>query len=188
LEIWPKGLRYENLDAETRRYMREEIELDIQKDNVYRSSYLSQTGQGDWCEILIEAATSGTNDTLARELRNRGRLNRTAQRRKPKGGYTTVHVPVTAHETLAEGEFNRFYVRALCRRAIAEGIPRLEFYRAKEVSEPRPESFQKIGLLMDPEVVLIDVRASIGVETALGMPQGPNSGLTLRTPLAQDQR
>jgi hypothetical protein len=83
---------------------------------------------------------------------------------------------------MAEGEFNRFYVRGLCRRALAEGIERLEVYRAKEVSEPRPESWNKIGNLMDPQAVLIDVRVSIGVETALGMPQGPNSGLTLRIP------
>lgn len=182
------GLRYENLDAETRRLMVEEIQFDIAHDKLYIGTHLSQTGQGDWTEILIDAVTNGTDDSLAQALRERGRLNQTAQRRKPNGGYTTYRVPITAPETLAEGEFNRFYVRALCRRAIKEGIPRLEVYRAKNVREPRPESFQKIGLLMDPQVVLIDVRASPGVDTALGMPQGPNSGLTLRTPLAQGQR
>jgi hypothetical protein len=183
----PMGLKYENLDAETRRYMLEEIALDAQNESFYLSSYLSQTGQGDWQEILTEAVVSGTDDSFAITLRQRGRLNQFAQRRRPRGaGYTTYRVPVTAHETLAEGEFNRYFVRGLCRRAIAEGIARLEVYRAKEVEVPRAESREKIGLLMDPEVVLIDVRASVGVDTALGMPQGPNSGLTLRIP--RDQR
>jgi len=35
---------------------------------------------------------------------------------------------------------------------------------------------------MNTQAVLIDARASNGVETALGMPQGPNSGLPLRLP------
>jgi hypothetical protein len=128
------GLKYENLDAETRRYMLEEIALDAQNESFYLSSYLSQTGQGDWQEILTEAVVSGTDDSFAITLRQRGRLNQFAQRRRPRGaGYTTYRVPVTAHETLAEGEFNRYFVRGLCRRAIAEGIARLEVYRAKEV-------------------------------------------------------
>ena len=176
------GLRYENLIPETRAYMLEEIELDAKQDRLYRSSYLSQSGQGDWQEILTEAAAKGTDNSLALSLKERGRLNHVAQRRKPNGGYTTVRVPYTAHETLAEGEFNRYYVRGLCRFAIETEIERLEVYRAKQVTEPRPESWHKIGLLMDPSAILIDVRASPGVETALGMPPGPNSGLTLRIP------
>ena len=177
------GLRFEDLDDQTRRFMVEEIEMDAKADRLYLSPWLSQTGQGDWSEILVEAARSGNDDTLASSIRLRGRLNRTAQRKAPKGfGTVTYRIPDTAPTTMAEGEFNRFYVRALCRRAIAEGIPRLEVYRAKAVADPRPDSQYKIGLLMDPEVVLTDARVSIGVETALGMPAGPNSGLTLRIP------
>jgi hypothetical protein len=81
---------------------------------------------------------------------------------------------------LAEGEFNRFYIRALCRRAIANGIPRLVVFRAKTVSNPRPESQEKIWLQIDPIVTLTDLRASPGVETALGIPGGPNSGLSVK--------
>lgn len=177
------GLRFENLDETTRPLMVEEVEMDIRSESIYLSPWLSQKGQGDWADLLLEAVRSGNDDALAQKLRFSGLLNQKAQRRKPKGGYTWYNIPDTAPMMMAESEFNRFYVRGLCRRAIAERIPRLEVYRAKEVSEPRPGSFQKIGLLMDPEVVLIDVRKSIGVETALGMPQGPNSGLTLRIPL-----
>jgi hypothetical protein len=93
-------------------------------------------------------------------------------------------VPHDANHTLAEGEFNKYYCRGLARVAIAEEIPRLQVYRAKHVAQPRQESQEKIGLLVDPAVILTDIRASQteGVETALGIPPGPNSGITLRIP------
>ena len=122
------------------------------------------------------------DDSLAAELRRPGALNGTTQRSTPRGGMTTARVPYNAAEVLAESEFNRYYVRGLCRRATANSIPRLEVYRAKHVVEPRPESQAKIGLLVDPEVVLLDVRASIGVEAALGIPPGPGSGISIRIP------
>jgi hypothetical protein len=109
-------------------------------------------------------------------------LNSTTQRRRPRGGVVIAKMPYNAAETLAEGEFNRYFVRGLCRRAMANGIPRLEVYRAKAVENPRPESEARIGHLIDPEAVLIDLRASQGVETALGIPPGPNSGITVKIP------
>ena len=91
-------------------------------------------------------------------------------------------MPFNAPEVLAEGEFNRYYCRALSRRAIDTNIPRLQVYRAKAVTTPRPESQRLIGLLVDPERLLDDIRKSSGVETALGIPPGPGSGITVRIP------
>jgi hypothetical protein len=167
------GLKYLDLDAETRTYMVEEIDMDVASDKIYRSSYLSQRAQGNWPDMLRDAAQNGTDDTLAAALRNPGMLNATTPRRKPKGGYVIAKVPYTAPETLAEGEFNRYFVRGLCRRAIANGIARLEVYRAKTVFEPRSESEARIGHLVDPTAILTDLRESQGVETALGIPPGP---------------
>ena len=175
------GLRYENLDDETRAFMIEEIEMDAAADGIYLSPYLTQRAQGDWPDFLREAVRSGSDDTLARQLRAARSLNTTTMRRT-RSGYTQAKVPHNAAEVMAEGEFNRFYVRGLCRRAIENGITRLEVYRAKPVMQPRPESERLIGLLIDPETVLIDVRASTGVETALGVPPGPGSGITVRIP------
>ncbi|MFZ0321604.1 MAG: hypothetical protein WAL56_20940 [Candidatus Sulfotelmatobacter sp.] len=107
-------------------------------------------------------------------------MNATEQRRKPKGGYTTAAVPVTAADTLAEGEFNRFYARGLCRRAKVEGGSELKVHRAKEVENPRTQSEALIGSTLDPEKLLLDLRESIGVEPALGLPPGPNSGLSVK--------
>ena len=179
------GLHHEDLDNETRLFMIEEIEMDIRSDKVYRSSYLTQSGQGDFPDLVLAAAKNGNDDSLATSLS--GKFNRTTQRRKPKGpGYYTAAVPVNAAEVLAESEFNRYFVRGLCRRAIKFDIGRLQVYRAKAVAQPRLESESKIGLLVLPDVVLTDVRKSqeYGVETALGIPPGPGSGISLRIPKA----
>ena len=41
---------------------------------------------------------------------------------------------------MAEGEFNRFFVRALARLVIDDGLNELEVYRAKQVEHPRWET------------------------------------------------
>ena len=177
------GLAYANLDAETRGYVLEEIDMAVADKSIYLSPWLSPRGLTDWATLLRIAAENGSDDTLAAELRREGRVNVTAQRRKPKSTeMTTYRVPDTAPMTMAEGEFNRFYCRGLCRRAIANGVAELEVYRAKQVEHPRPESEAKIGTHADPRAILEDLRKSPGVEPALGLPPGPNSGLTLRLP------
>jgi len=77
------GLRYEDLTPETRHFMLEEIQRDEDAETLYRSPWLTQGGQGDWAEILKQAAANGTDDTLAVQLRLRGRIVTRAQRRKP---------------------------------------------------------------------------------------------------------
>ncbi|AOO84503.1 hypothetical protein [Bosea vaviloviae] len=176
------GLNYEDLDEETRRLMVEEIEIDIASDKIYRSSYLGQRSQGNWPDYITEAARSGSDDSLARQLRVPGALNQTTQRRLATGRVISAKVPNNAAEVLAESEFNRYYARGLSRKAIQNEIPRLQVYRAKRVMNPRPESEEKIGLLVDPATLLIDLRGSIGVEPALGVPPGPGSGISVRIP------
>jgi hypothetical protein len=176
------GLAYENLVQSVRQFMLEEIELDIANGTIYISNYLNESGCAMWPDLLKSAAANGNDDSLASALKQTGCLKTHTERRKPKGGYTLAAVPYTAHETMGEGEFNRYYTRGLCRHALANGIPRLEVYRAKPVEYPRPASQEKIGVLVDPSIVLNDLRATQGVEPALGLPPGPNSGLTLRIP------
>lgn len=96
------------------------------------------------------------------------------------GQVITKRVPIDAAETLAEGEFNRFYLRGLCRRAIRDRIESVEIYRAKEVANPRSESSMMLGQRLDAQRLLADLRANLGVDTALHLPPGPNSGLSAR--------
>jgi hypothetical protein len=169
-----------NLAEQTRQLMLDEIELDLSKNTLYFSPRLSQSGHNDYSSLLKDAVTTHDDIWLVRELRVSGRLNSTETRRKPKGGITTAKVPVTAADTLGEGEFNRFYIRAVCRRSIDSGSGKVIVYRAKEVSSPRPESQRKIGMEMDAQSLLNDLRSNPGVDTALGLPPGPNSGLSVR--------
>jgi hypothetical protein len=175
-------MEFKNLDDRTRLLMMEELERDIENNLLYFSSRLNEDGLGEYVDILKKAITGGAPDSFANELRQRWCLKTHEKRRNPKGGVTTVKVPITAADTLAEGEFNRFYIRALCRRAIEEGIDYVVVYRAKEVRDPRPESERLIGKSIGVRALLDDLRTNIGVDTALGLPAGPNSGLSAMMP------
>lgn len=182
------GLNYENLDSATRKFMLEEIDMDVANGTIYISNYLNAEGSMSWPGMIRAAAEAGNDNTLAAAITQDRCLKSHAEKRKPKGGFTLAAVPYTAHETMGEGEFNRYYARGLCRRAIDEHIVRLEVYRAKAVMQPRPASEAKLGEFVDPEVILADLRSTQGVEPALGLPPGPNSGLTLRIPSQRNVR
>jgi hypothetical protein len=174
------ALDYVDLDDTTRQLMLEELNSDISDGRLYISPRLTAEGRERYPELLREAMTSHNDAWLAHMLNTAALIKLEEQRRKPKGGYTVVKVPVTAPATLAEGEFNRFYCRAVCRRALQDGIGQVEIYRAKDVEKPRPESVAKEGTRANAQELLNDLRTHQGVEPALGLPPGPNSGLSVR--------
>jgi len=169
-----------NLDDITRIHMREEIQTDIATATLYMSDRLSPQGAADYPDLLMDAVDHGTSASLAAELRRHGRLNSHEMAVSRRGNPFWRRVPVTAADTLAEGEFNRFYIRGLCVRAMNQGIDRVQVYRAKAVFDPRPESTARIGLLIAPPNLLADLRVHTHVDTALGVPAGPNSGLSIQ--------
>src|SRR5205807_180620 len=128
---------------------------------------LSPAGQGAYPGLLREAARQYDDDWLAARLSAGGLLNATERRRKPRGGWSVVRVPHTAPLTLAEGEFNRYFLRGLCRLAQERGVVSLTVYRAKAVAQPRPESERLLGTPVNAERLLADLRANQGVDTAL---------------------
>jgi hypothetical protein len=172
------GIYYKNLDKQTRKFMLKELEMDIKNGTLYISPRLNPVGQSIWADLLKEAIVNHDDDWLATQLKVRGCLKSYEERRSRSGEITVARVPMNAHEMLAEGEFNRYYIRGLCARAIAEGISEVVVYRGKQVQRPRPESQEIIGKRIDPRVLLKDLRKAQGVEPALGIPPGPNSGLT----------
>ena len=133
-----------DLDDTIRSYMRAEIHHDINSADrsLYLSGRLSERGRRDYPRLLLEAAASGTPESLRAELDKLGRLNTYEQN-------TAKRVPVNAAATLAEGEFNRFYIRAVCLRAIEDGSNKVRAYRAKRVSVPRGESERLVGKEFD---------------------------------------
>lgn len=170
----------DNLDERTRAFMLKEVQRDMDSGSLYISSRLTYVGRTRWAEVLQSAIAAGDDNSLAAELRSAELISATEQRRKPSGGFSTAKIPVTAAETLAEREFNRFYIRGVCRRAIADSIMNVTVYRAKEVERPRAESEAKIGSQVTAQKLLDDLRTSQGIDTALGLPAGPNSGLSVR--------
>jgi hypothetical protein len=174
------GLNHADLDDVTRQQMLAEFDSELEADTLYISNYLSATGRERYPGLLREAIEDGDDDSLATALAAPGIFDTHHQRRNPKGGFTRAKVPHTANATLAEGEFNRFYLRGLCLRAIAEGVTEIEIYRARTSSHPRPESRAMIGRRLDADELLADLRANDFVDTALRLPPGPNSGLSGR--------
>lgn len=158
-----------------------EVEHDIEVGQLYLSSRLSTRGSNDYPDLLLEAAKRGTPDSFAEALSQGGRL-KTHETATRTGTTYRKKVPRNAHETLAEGEFNRFYIRGLCQRTLEAGGQNLRIYRAKQVVNPRAESVAMIGALIDAKALLRDLRTSIGVEPAFGLPPGPNSGLSVQLP------
>jgi len=175
-------LHYANLDERTREFMVREIDSDIRANRLYISPRLSIAGRSRYPQLLREAAQGGDDASLAARLRAPGMMNEYETRRQKSGKETRAKVPVTAPETLAEGEFNRYYARGLCLRAMDEGIEYVVVYRAKAVAHPRPESEAMLGRRIRAQSLLEDLRTHQGVEPALGLPPGPNSGLSVRLP------
>lgn len=172
-------LNYRNLDQRTRSLAIQELASDCAGKSIYICPRLTQLGVQSWPSLLEKALTSHDDEWLANSIRQNGILNSHEQRKKPNGGFTTAKVPVTAAQTLSEGEFNRYYVRGLCLRAIEDNLAHVEVYRARHSDNPRPESQAIIGKRFNPSTLLNDLRNSPGVEPTLGVPPGPNSGLSV---------
>ncbi len=175
-------LKLPHLSNRVRQLMLDELERDVRGGTVYVSPRLSNTGQQNYLALLREALRNHDDVWLADQLRQLGRLRTSEPRRKPRGGYTTVRVPAGAAETIAEGEFNRYYARGLCRLAGEDGIPELNVYRAREVANPRAVSQGLVGTPVNAQQLLQDLRAHPGMDTALHVPAGYNSGLSVRLP------
>lgn len=174
------SIQYPNLDTEVRKFMLKELEMDKANKTLYISPRLTEQGASNWPAILRKSIENYDDGWLASELRLQGLMRSHEEKRKPKGGFTTAKVPITAPDTLAEGEFNRFYARGLCASILASGGTEVEVCRGKQVTNPRSESEAMIGQAISAKQLLEDLRTSQGVEPSLGLPPGPNSGLTIR--------
>jgi hypothetical protein len=116
-------------------------------------------------------------------IRSGHRLKTTEDYTNRQGLADTRHISPTAADQIAEGDFNRYYIRGLCVRAIERGVAQVEVYRAKAVHEPRPESEALIGKRFAPAELLTDLRTHMGdLHSVLGVPGGPNSGISVRVP------
>lgn len=171
------SLELPNLDDEIRVLMLEEIDLDIEAGTLYISKRLKRGKEEVYINLLKDSISNGNCNLFVSEIANNNCLLTEVPDNKTKSGIRKV--PKDAHITLGEGEYNRFYIRALCRKSISYNNE-LEIFRAKTVRNPRSASQAKIGQTVNPKKLLEDLRKNIGIDTALGIPAGPNSGLSVR--------
>jgi len=172
-------MNFKNLTQEIRNLMLEEINYDLVNNSLFISNRLTDKGSSLYVSFLKEAAALGDEVSLANALRGEGVISQTYVRKNPKSGMTTCKTPVNQAEMTAEGEFNRFYIRAICRSACNQGVSEVEIYRARAVQNPRSESEARIGITVNPSDLLSDLRENLGGDTVMGCPGGPNSGLSV---------
>ncbi len=108
---------FENLDEKTRGFMLKAIAEAEQSNNIYHSTRFNDDGYAQWLPLLKEAAQEHDEHWLAYQLETHCLMKGLEGSMTPSGGYTIKHVPHTAAATMAEGQFNRFYILGLCKRA-----------------------------------------------------------------------
>ena len=172
--------KFENLDSTTRNFMEKEFESDVKEQKVYLSNRLTDSGKDRYLELLREAIKNSDSSSLVSNLQSENLFRDQEEYTKRSGERGIRRVPVTTPQTLGEGEFNRYYIRGLCQRAISEDRQDVEIYRAKEVNNPRAESEEMVGTRLNAKKLLEDLRQNIGVDPCLGLPPGPNSGLSVK--------
>ncbi|GAA4509227.1 hypothetical protein GCM10023172_42410 [Hymenobacter ginsengisoli] len=171
--------RFENLDEVTRRYMLMEVEEAIKTSQLHLSRRFTAHGRARYPDLLREAVRAGNEGSLTTAMEQQ----QCFAEREPYGAGTR-RVPGSAASTFAAGEFNAFYMRGVCHRAIQEGCP-VEVYRAKEAATTRSSSRLVEGQRHDPKRALLLFRNSpSGSHRGPNMPAGSNSGLSLRLCIA----
>ncbi|MET9267016.1 hypothetical protein [Amycolatopsis sp. NPDC004079] len=162
-------------DPRTRVLMLEELEYDLPRNEVYRSTRLTEVGWRAWPALLREALERYEPQWLELQSKQAGYwLSHEISRRGSKEYRKAV--PFDAAQTLAEGQFVRYYLRAVSRRAADDGHA-LEVVRLKQVQQPRSMSVRLFGTFVDPVQLLESLRQNLGIDPFLGIPPGPNSGL-----------
>lgn len=143
-----------------RRLMIAELQWSIERNKIYRSKHFTQLGLKEYPLLLEQALLAGNPDSLEESL------NVTA--------YFLPGTPKNAPQIFAWDEFNKYYMRALCR--LAQTLPgsRLVVVRGRHSSNPKPESNRLLGTEKNPLKFIAGLR-----EVPKVNPFGANSGLTL---------
>jgi hypothetical protein len=171
------SFEFRHLDDVTRGFMLEEIQAARQEKNLYYSKRFNDDGIARWPELLQQAARRHDDHWLAYRLETEGLMKGLEGARTPSGGYTIRHVPHTAAEVMAEGQFNRYYMLGICRRALAANRPAVVVYRAKPRTGHADEPDTLVGSSVDARALHAELRLH---QTSLEHPLlQPNSSLSV---------
>jgi len=131
-------LQYESLDPTTRRFAIAELDSDLATGSYHSSERIRPTAIAEYQRYLHEALRYYDDRWLEEHASDL--MVDFEPRRTRSGGQTAVKLPQMAARMLAEGDFNRYYMRGVALRASEEGRQVVEVYRARLSLEPRRES------------------------------------------------
>ncbi len=161
---------FKNLTKVFREKALQELESDYNDGKIYYSGRLNHNGKENFVDAFRNAISTGDEEEFENSIT--GIMNKT----EVVNGMIKK-VPSNAAQLLAQGEFNRYYIRGLCLWALENGVYELEVYRARESSWRRPESEARIGGKLDTSKLLDDLRTNIGKQPQY-LPE-VNSGLSV---------
>ena len=145
---------------EIRRLMLAELQWSVEHGKIYYSKHFTAVGHKEYPGLLADALTDGNPDTLKQSLN--------------VPGYFLPGAPRNAAQTFTWDEFNKYYMRAVCRLAQTFQECELVVVRGRHSANPKPESDRLLGATKDPLRFLNGLRGVPKVN-----PFGANSGLTL---------
>src|SRR5262245_15831223 len=132
-------LNLTNRDGETERLMCEEVGTDETLGVIYLSPLLTEKGRRDYANLLKEAVLHGRDEGwLASQLLREGRTVAVEHRRQD-GVRAEILDLAEAVLALAKMELNRYYARAVCRRAVRSRPGVVELYQAEETHGAYPD-------------------------------------------------
>ncbi len=169
------GFNFVDLDNITRKYMLDELEVDIKNDAVFISCWLKEDSATKYIEILKSAITSYDESWLASEILKHNLLKESVDLNNKD-----ITIPINANTILAEEEFNKYYMRGVCLRAVKDGTKSVIVYRGQRVTIPSPESQQKLGQELEAETLLDSLRNASDIYSALNVPRRPSPKLTVK--------
>ena len=161
-----------DLNADVCHIMADEVQYDVDNGSMFLSTRLNPSERLNYVRLLRAATLSGSVQWFARELENSGYLLKKELRRKPNGGLIMVRLPLDAAETIAETEFKRFYIRALCICTIVnENRQALVLYDTRIIASTLPSVPTWVGKRMRPDLLLAILRRDHNIASALGVPE-----------------
>ena len=165
------GLNYTQLNETLRRFMLQEFE----QGGHYISPRLNEGGRARWIGLLKDALQYHTDVWLERELIRRNCFVTTEYLKSTMGKTVTRAVNrEQVAKTLAEGEFNRFYLRGLCMAARTRGYSHLIVTPGRIIPNALTASRKSIGTAVEVNGLLNTLRNNSykHVDMALGAPEG----------------
>ncbi len=168
---------FHQLDNKTREIMKGELQRDLSSNGLYQSPRLISDGLRKFPELLNRAIESGNDISFSNDLRAYFKNSEFYVR---KGRQYKRKIPSDAYLVLGQGQFNIYYIRAICRIALSQGIGEVEIYRAKQSRELRRSSQVQIGSKLDARELLDELRNTSDFLAKSFLIGIPNSGLSVK--------